>query len=67
MLEWAHEMTSVLKGLSFGHPGLSELVRAIFRCGHLIGDTIVQGSATSHMVPAEKGEGESARTHPHTH
>ncbi|XP_011616362.2 huntingtin-interacting protein 1 isoform X1 [Takifugu rubripes] len=36
--------------------GLPELVRAIFQCGHLISDTIVQGSATSHMVPVEKGE-----------
>ncbi|TNN01488.1 hypothetical protein fugu_010870 [Takifugu bimaculatus] len=35
---------------------LPELVRAIFQCGHLISDTIVQGSATSHMVPVEKGE-----------
>ncbi|CAG06219.1 unnamed protein product, partial [Tetraodon nigroviridis] len=39
-----------------GNSGLPELVRAIVRCGHLIGDTIVQGSATSHMVPVEKGE-----------
>lgn len=60
-------MASVLNGLSFVHPGLPELVQAIFRCGHLIGDTIVQGSATSHMVPVEKGEGESVRTNSHTH
>uniref|UniRef100_A0A674MHG4 Huntingtin-interacting protein 1-related protein n=1 Tax=Takifugu rubripes TaxID=31033 RepID=A0A674MHG4_TAKRU len=46
--------------------GLPELVRAIFQCGHLISDTIVQGSATSHMVPVEKGEGESARKDSHT-
>ncbi|XP_033833314.1 huntingtin-interacting protein 1 isoform X2 [Periophthalmus magnuspinnatus] len=35
---------------------LSELVRALTQCGHLVGDTIVQGSATSHMVPVEKAD-----------
>lgn len=65
-VNWPMEMSGVSKGLSLAHPGLPELVRAIFRCGHLIGDTIVQGSATSHMVPAEKSEGESVRTNPHT-
>ena len=59
-------MTGVLNGLSFVR-GLRELVQAIFRCGHLIGDAIVQGSATSHMVPVEKGEGASVRTNTHTH
>lgn len=28
------------------------------QCGHLVGDTIVQGSATSHMVPVEQADGE---------
>ena len=37
--------------------GGSELVRAVTQCGHLVGDTIVQGSATSHMVPVEQAEG----------
>lgn len=41
--------------------GLPELVRAVFQCGHVISDTIVQGSATAHMVPVEKGEGETVR------
>ncbi|CAL8346218.1 unnamed protein product [Arctogadus glacialis] len=36
--------------------GGSELVRAVTQCGHLVGDTIVQGSATSHMVPVEQAE-----------
>lgn len=66
LLEWGHEMPRVLNGLSSVHAGLPELVRAIVRCGHLIGDTIVQGSATSHMVPVEKGEGESVWTKTHT-
>uniref|UniRef100_A0A674MFR4 Huntingtin-interacting protein 1-related protein n=1 Tax=Takifugu rubripes TaxID=31033 RepID=A0A674MFR4_TAKRU len=42
--------------------GLPELVRAIFQCGHLISDTIVQGSATSHMVPVEKALSDSVRS-----
>uniref|UniRef100_A0A672HV30 Huntingtin-interacting protein 1-related protein n=1 Tax=Salarias fasciatus TaxID=181472 RepID=A0A672HV30_SALFA len=37
--------------------GVSELVRAVTQCGHLVGDTIVQGSATSHMVPVEQADG----------
>lgn len=35
---------------------VSELVRAVTQCGHLVGDTIVQASATSHMVPVEKAD-----------
>ncbi|XP_072317907.1 huntingtin-interacting protein 1 [Eucyclogobius newberryi] len=43
---------------------VSELVRALTQCGHLVGDTIVQGSATSHMVPVEKADAlsESVKT-----
>uniref|UniRef100_A0A673AXT7 Huntingtin-interacting protein 1-related protein n=1 Tax=Sphaeramia orbicularis TaxID=375764 RepID=A0A673AXT7_9TELE len=36
---------------------VSELVRVVTQCGHLVGDTIVQGSATSHMVPVEQADG----------
>uniref|UniRef100_A0A667YTD5 Huntingtin interacting protein 1 n=1 Tax=Myripristis murdjan TaxID=586833 RepID=A0A667YTD5_9TELE len=36
--------------------GVSELVRAVTQCGHLVGDTIIQGSATSHMVPVEQAD-----------
>ncbi|XP_075956675.1 huntingtin-interacting protein 1 [Anarhichas minor] len=36
--------------------GVSELVRVVTQCGHLVGDTIVQGSATSHMVPAGQAD-----------
>uniref|UniRef100_A0AAQ5XQ79 Huntingtin-interacting protein 1-related protein n=1 Tax=Amphiprion ocellaris TaxID=80972 RepID=A0AAQ5XQ79_AMPOC len=39
--------------------GVSELVRVVTQCGHLVGDTIVQGSATSHMVPVEQADGKS--------
>ncbi|XP_056298064.1 huntingtin-interacting protein 1-related protein-like [Pseudoliparis swirei] len=38
------------------HTGVSELVRVVTQCGHLLGDTIVQGSATAHMVPAEQAD-----------
>uniref|UniRef100_A0A8C8EVM8 Huntingtin-interacting protein 1-related protein n=1 Tax=Oncorhynchus tshawytscha TaxID=74940 RepID=A0A8C8EVM8_ONCTS len=33
---------------------LLSLVRAVTHLAHLVGDTIVQGSATSHMVPVEQ-------------
>uniref|UniRef100_A0A665TE38 Huntingtin-interacting protein 1-related protein n=1 Tax=Echeneis naucrates TaxID=173247 RepID=A0A665TE38_ECHNA len=33
--------------------GVPELIRAVTQCCHLVGDTIIQGSATSHMVPVE--------------
>uniref|UniRef100_A0A671WWI2 Huntingtin-interacting protein 1-related protein n=1 Tax=Sparus aurata TaxID=8175 RepID=A0A671WWI2_SPAAU len=36
--------------------GVSDLVRVVTQCGHLVGDTIVQGSATSHMVPVEQAD-----------
>lgn len=35
--------------------GVSGLVRALSQMAHLVGDTVVQGSATSHMVLAEQG------------
>ncbi|KAI3354379.1 hypothetical protein L3Q82_018904 [Scortum barcoo] len=35
---------------------VGELVRVVTQCGHLVGDTIVQGSATSHMVPVEQAD-----------
>uniref|UniRef100_A0A673B1F8 Huntingtin interacting protein 1 n=1 Tax=Sphaeramia orbicularis TaxID=375764 RepID=A0A673B1F8_9TELE len=43
---------------------VSELVRVVTQCGHLVGDTIVQGSATSHMVPVEQADAlsESVKT-----
>ncbi|XP_075871077.1 huntingtin-interacting protein 1 isoform X2 [Nelusetta ayraudi] len=35
---------------------VAELARVLIHSGHLLGDTIVQGSATSHMVPVEQAE-----------
>uniref|UniRef100_A0A8C5GQU4 Huntingtin-interacting protein 1-related protein n=1 Tax=Gouania willdenowi TaxID=441366 RepID=A0A8C5GQU4_GOUWI len=43
---------------SFLADSVSELVRVVTQCGHLVGDTIIQGSATSHMVPVEQADGE---------
>nr|XP_015223174.1 PREDICTED: huntingtin-interacting protein 1 isoform X1 [Lepisosteus oculatus] len=35
---------------------VSELLRSVAQFAHLVGDTIVQGSATSHMVPLEQAD-----------
>ncbi|XP_036415567.1 huntingtin-interacting protein 1 isoform X2 [Colossoma macropomum] len=35
---------------------VSELVRAVAQFAHLVGDTIVQGSATAHMVPVDQAD-----------
>uniref|UniRef100_A0A7N6AIC3 Huntingtin-interacting protein 1-related protein n=1 Tax=Anabas testudineus TaxID=64144 RepID=A0A7N6AIC3_ANATE len=35
-----------------------ERTQLVTQCGHLVGDSIVQGSATSHMVPVEQADGE---------
>lgn len=37
---------------------VSGVVRAVTQFAHLVGDVIVQGSATSHMVPVEQADGE---------
>lgn len=37
---------------------VSELVRAVVQLAHMVGDTIVQGSATAHMVSVEQADGE---------
>lgn len=37
---------------------VSELVRSVAQLAHLVGDTIVQGSATAHMVSVDQAEGE---------
>ncbi|KAM6946267.1 huntingtin-interacting protein 1 [Aplochiton taeniatus] len=36
--------------------GVCDLVRAVTQCAHLVGDTIIQGSATSHMVPVDQAD-----------
>uniref|UniRef100_A0A8C9VMF5 Huntingtin interacting protein 1 n=1 Tax=Scleropages formosus TaxID=113540 RepID=A0A8C9VMF5_SCLFO len=39
--------------LPFSPADVSEMLRAVAQFAHLLGDTVVQGSATSHMVAAE--------------
>ncbi|XP_051933854.1 huntingtin-interacting protein 1 isoform X1 [Hippocampus zosterae] len=36
--------------------GVAQLLKVVTQCGHLVGDTIVQGSATAHMVPVEQAD-----------
>uniref|UniRef100_A0A8C9WIT3 Huntingtin interacting protein 1 n=1 Tax=Scleropages formosus TaxID=113540 RepID=A0A8C9WIT3_SCLFO len=42
-----------LRALPFSPADVSEMLRAVAQFAHLLGDTVVQGSATSHMVAAE--------------
>lgn len=35
---------------------VSEMLRSVARFAHLVSDTIVQGSATTHMVPVDQAE-----------
>ncbi|XP_036393104.1 huntingtin-interacting protein 1-like isoform X2 [Megalops cyprinoides] len=35
---------------------VSEMLRSVTRFAHLVGDTILQGSATSHMVPVDQAD-----------
>ncbi|KAK3560672.1 hypothetical protein QTP86_014526 [Hemibagrus guttatus] len=39
-----------------GNTDVTELVRAVAQLAHLVGDTIVQGSATAHMVSVDQAE-----------
>ncbi|MGH0140858.1 UNVERIFIED_CONTAM: hypothetical protein FKN15_072022 [Acipenser sinensis] len=41
---------------------VSELLRAVAQLAHLVGDTIVQGSATSHMAPLEQADSKYEKT-----
>ncbi|KAM9317679.1 huntingtin-interacting protein 1 [Pholidichthys leucotaenia] len=55
-LECMERLTSARVAFLADNTGVSELVRVVTQCGHLVGDTIVQGSATSHMVPVEQAD-----------
>ncbi|XP_030236543.1 huntingtin-interacting protein 1 isoform X2 [Gadus morhua] len=55
-LDCIDRLNSARESFQADSTGGSELVRAVTQCGHLVGDTIVQGSATSHMVPVEQAE-----------
>ncbi|KAL2095766.1 hypothetical protein ACEWY4_007914 [Coilia grayii] len=43
-------------GFQADSAGVSQLVQAVTQFAHLVGDTIVQGSATSHMVPVDQAD-----------
>ncbi|XP_063348767.1 huntingtin-interacting protein 1 isoform X2 [Pelmatolapia mariae] len=55
-LECMERLNSTRVAFLADNTGVSELVRAVTQSGHLVGDTIVQGSATSHMVPVEQAD-----------
>ncbi|KAJ7995198.1 hypothetical protein DPEC_G00242060 [Dallia pectoralis] len=55
-LDCTERLHSARDGYLTDDSGLSELVRAVTQFAHLVGDTIVQGSATSHMVPVEQAD-----------
>ncbi|XP_024132762.1 huntingtin-interacting protein 1 isoform X1 [Oryzias melastigma] len=55
-LDSLDHLNSSIKTFMDDNSAVLELVRAVTRSGHLVGDTIVQGSATSHMVPVEKSD-----------
>uniref|UniRef100_A0A8C7WBY7 Huntingtin-interacting protein 1-related protein n=1 Tax=Oncorhynchus mykiss TaxID=8022 RepID=A0A8C7WBY7_ONCMY len=57
-LDCMARLHSARDGYLADNTGVSELVRAVTHLAHLVGDTIVQGSATSHMVPVEQADGE---------
>ncbi|KAM9453693.1 huntingtin-interacting protein 1 isoform 3-T4 [Salvelinus alpinus] len=55
-LDCMDRLHSARDGYLADNTGVSELVRAVTHLAHLVGDTIVQGSATSHMVPVEQAD-----------
>ncbi|XP_068440752.1 huntingtin-interacting protein 1 isoform X2 [Clinocottus analis] len=55
-LDCMDRLQSAREAFLADNTGVSELVRVVTQCGHLVGDTIVQGSATSHMVPVEQAD-----------
>lgn len=50
-------MIKYLKTLLLYVTDVTELVRAVAQMAHLVGDTIVQGSATAHMVSVDQADG----------
>ncbi|XP_036980197.1 huntingtin-interacting protein 1 isoform X3 [Acanthopagrus latus] len=55
-LDCMERLQSAREAFLADNTGVSDLVRVVTQCGHLVGDTIVQGSATSHMVPVEQAD-----------
>ncbi|XP_014865098.1 PREDICTED: huntingtin-interacting protein 1 isoform X2 [Poecilia mexicana] len=63
-LDSVERLQSAREAFLADNTAVLELVRVVTQCGHLVGDTIVQGSATSHMVPVEQADAlsESVKT-----
>ncbi|XP_053278308.1 huntingtin-interacting protein 1 [Pleuronectes platessa] len=63
-LDCMDRLRSASEAFTADDTDVSELLRVVTQCGHLVGDTIVQGSATSHMVQVEQADAlsESVKT-----
>ncbi|XP_016304530.1 huntingtin-interacting protein 1 isoform X2 [Sinocyclocheilus anshuiensis] len=55
-LDCVERLQSARVGFVSDNADVSGLVRAVTQFAHLVGDVIVQGSATSHMVPVEQAD-----------
>ncbi|XP_059389321.1 huntingtin-interacting protein 1-like isoform X2 [Carassius carassius] len=55
-LDCVERLQSARDGFVSDNTDVSGLVRAATQFAHLVGDVIVQGSATSHMVPVEQAD-----------
>ncbi|XP_058655734.1 huntingtin-interacting protein 1 isoform X2 [Onychostoma macrolepis] len=55
-LDCVERLQSARNGFVSDNTDVSGLVRAVTQFAHLVGDVIVQGSATSHMVPVEQAD-----------
>ncbi|XP_030632197.1 huntingtin-interacting protein 1 [Chanos chanos] len=63
-LDSVDRLQSARDGFVSDNTEVAGLVRAVTQFAHLVGDTIVQGSATSHMVPVDQSDSltESVKT-----
>ncbi|XP_063061509.1 huntingtin-interacting protein 1 [Engraulis encrasicolus] len=55
-LECVGRLQTARDGFQADSAEVSKLVQAVTQFAHLVGDTIVQGSATSHMVPVDQAD-----------
>ncbi|XP_026779976.3 huntingtin-interacting protein 1 isoform X3 [Pangasianodon hypophthalmus] len=55
-LECVDRLQSAKDSFVSDNINMSELVRAVAQLAHLVGDTIVQGSATAHMVSVDQAD-----------
>ncbi|XP_072548339.1 huntingtin-interacting protein 1 isoform X2 [Salminus brasiliensis] len=55
-LDCVDRLQSARDGFVSNNTDMSELLRAVAQFAHLVGDTIVQGSATAHMLPVEQAD-----------